>query len=67
MVRLRLFQLLKRRKMTRYRLAKVSGLSLPHLYRLARPDGQFTRLEATTIDKLCAALRCKPGDLIVRD
>jgi DNA-binding Xre family transcriptional regulator len=67
MVRLRLLQLLKRRKMTRYRLAKVSGLSLPHVYQLARPDGHFARLEAETIEKLCAALRCKPGDLIVRD
>jgi len=66
-VRLRLLQLLKRRKMTRYRLAKTSGLSLPHIYRLARADGHFTRLEAQTIDRLCAALHCKPGDLIVRD
>lgn len=66
-MRLRLLQLLKRRKMTRYRLAKASGLSLPTVYRLARPDGRFTQLAADTIDKLCTALRCKPGDLIVRD
>lgn len=64
---LRLRQLLDKRKMTPYALAKASGLSLPTVYRLARPDGHFTQLAAGTIEKLCAALRCKPGDLIVRD
>lgn len=66
-MRLRLLQLLKRRKMTRYRLAKTAGLSLPTIYRLSRTDGRFSRLDATTIDKLCTALRCKPGDLIAQD
>jgi DNA-binding Xre family transcriptional regulator len=66
MVRLRLAQLLKQRKMTAYRLAKTTGLSLPTVYKLTKPSGEFTRLEADTIDKLCAALACKIADLLVR-
>ena len=66
MVRLRLAQLLKQRKMTPYRLSKLTSLSLPTVYRLAHPSGEFTRLEADTIDTPCAALDCKISDLLVR-
>jgi DNA-binding Xre family transcriptional regulator len=66
MVRLRLAQLLQQRKMTGYRLSKLTGLSLPTVYRLSAPSGKFKRLEAKTIDALCEALHCRVADLIVR-
>ncbi len=66
-VRLNLTALLRRRGTTRYALAKASGLSLSAIYRLAARSGRFTRLEADTIDRLCGALRCTPGELIRRD
>ena len=66
MVKLRLAQLLKQRKLTGYRLAKLAGLSLPTVYKLSKPSGEFTRLEADTIDKICAALNCSVAELIVR-
>ena len=53
--------------MTRYALAKASGLSLSAIYRLAGQSGRFSRLEADTIARLCGALRCTPGELIRRD
>lgn len=66
-VRLNLMGLLRTRGLTRYGLAKASGISLSAVYRLAGRSGRFTRLEAETIDRLCAALRCTPGELIRRD
>lgn len=64
-MRLNLSKLLKERGWTRYRLAKESGISLPTIYRLARVDGKFARLESGTIDALCEALGVSPGELIV--
>jgi len=66
-VRLNLMGLLRTRGMTRYALSKASGLSLSAVYRLAGRSGRFTRLESDTIDRLCGALRCTPGELIRRD
>lgn len=66
-VRLDLTALLRTRGLTRYALAKRSGLSLSAIYRIAGRSGRFTRLEADTIDRLCRALRCTPGELIRRD
>lgn len=65
MVRLNVAKLLKRRGMTAYRLSKVSGLPIASCYRLARPAGSFHHIEANTIDRLCKALRCRPGALFV--
>jgi DNA-binding Xre family transcriptional regulator len=63
MVRLRIGKLLRDRKMTAYRLAKLAGLSVWAAYRLAAPGERNRRLDTTTIDKLCHALSCHPGDL----
>lgn len=65
MVRLNVAALLKKRGMTAYQLAKESGLPIASAYRLARPGGSFRRIEARTVDRLCRALRCRPGDLFV--
>ena len=63
MVRLNLRHLLARKGVTAYRLAKDTGLSLTTVYRLTRPNGRFDRIEADTIDRICVALGCAPGDL----
>lgn len=56
----------KAERMSWYRLAAASGLSLATIYTLknARPVGHFERLEARTIDGLCRALDTTPGELI---
>ena len=64
-VRLNVAKLLKKRGMTAYQLAKASGLPIASAYRLARAGGTFRRIEARTVDKLCKALHCRPGDLFV--
>lgn len=63
MLRLRVVELLKQRGWTRYRLAKESGLTLNQAYRVARPDGRFTRLERKTLERLCRAFGVEPGEL----
>ena len=65
MVKLRLAPMLRKRKMTAYRLSKLTGLSLPTVYRLAKAEA-VTRLEMETLDKLCSALECEVSDLLVR-
>jgi DNA-binding Xre family transcriptional regulator len=52
--------------MTPYALAKASGLAFGTVYRMCRKDGRFGRIEAKTLDKICAVLDCEPGDLFER-
>jgi putative transcriptional regulator len=63
MVRLRIGKLLHERGMTAYQLAKLTGVHVTTAYRLAKSSGAVRRLDTRTIDKLCTALRCHPGDL----
>jgi len=65
-VRLTLYKLLKKRGMTPYAIAKRSGLSYGTVCRMARKDGRFGRIEAKTLDALCAALNVSPGELFER-
>ena len=46
-------------------LSKQSGLAYAMCYKLW--NDQQTRIDLTTIDRLCDVLRCSPGDLIVRE
>jgi len=61
MVTLALRALLRRRHLTPYRVAREAGVSLHTIYRLTA--GRARRIELGTIDRLCRALRCRPGDL----
>lgn len=63
MLRLRVAKLLKERGMTPYALAKASHISLPHVYALVKQRGDVGRISGRTIEALCRALRCQPGDL----
>jgi DNA-binding Xre family transcriptional regulator len=45
-------------------LSKRSGLAYANCYKLWHD--QQTRIDLTTIDSLCEALECEPGDFILR-
>jgi DNA-binding Xre family transcriptional regulator len=64
MVRLVVHQLMARRRITAYALSRGAQLSYPSAYRLSRPGGQFGRLHADTLDKLCTFFRVAPGELL---
>lgn len=65
-VRLRLHKILRQKGMSAYALAKQSGLGFGTVYRLARADGRFSRIEAKTLDAICAVLDVAPGELFER-
>ena len=52
------------RKVSGYRLAIQTGLTASAIYKL-RHHKTVNRLEGDTLAKLCAALNCQPGDLLV--
>ncbi|MDB4947775.1 MAG: transcriptional regulator, family [Gemmatimonadetes bacterium] len=64
MIRFRLAEVLKDKAWTPYRLAQVTGLTVPTAYRLADPELRFGRFTADTLDRLCRALEVQPGDLL---
>jgi putative transcriptional regulator len=65
-VKLTLRKLLDERGMSAYALAKKAGLSFGTVYRLARKDGRFSRIEAKTLDAICGVLDVPPGQLFER-
>jgi DNA-binding Xre family transcriptional regulator len=64
MVRLRVAELMKARRLSAYALAKGAGLNYPTAYRLSRPAGRFQRLESRTLNRLCEFFGVQPGELL---
>jgi DNA-binding Xre family transcriptional regulator len=64
MVYWRVAEMLKKRKWTRYRLVKESGLPTTTVYRLARPGQEVQRIDGRTLDALCRAFRCGVGEIV---
>jgi DNA-binding Xre family transcriptional regulator len=64
MLRFRLAEVLEEKGWTPYRLAQVTGLTVPTAYRLADPELRFGRFTTDTLDRLCEALEVQPGDLL---
>ncbi len=64
-IRLRLRELLEERGMTQTELQAMTGLGYSSINAMYHNKTQ--RVEFATLDALCAALRCEPGDLLVRD
>jgi len=54
---------LKRKRWTRYQLAKKSRVSYPALSRMFHGDTRS--YDRDVLDRLCAVLRCQPADLLV--
>jgi putative transcriptional regulator len=63
-VRLLVHELMARRGISAYALSRGAKLSYPSAYRLSRPGGQFGRLNAETLDRLCAFFEVQPGALL---
>ena len=64
MIRFRLAEVLEQKGWTPYRLAQVTGLTVPTAYRLADPALRFGRFTTDTLNRLCGALEMQPGDLL---
>jgi DNA-binding Xre family transcriptional regulator len=62
MITCTLKEVLKRKGWTRYRLQKESGITFPTLYSMFY--GKSKGYSAKVLNRLCATLRCEPGDLL---
>jgi putative transcriptional regulator len=58
----RLDKLLAKEKHTFYWLAKETGVSHTTLWRLKK--GKSVGINFETLEKICRALRCQPGDVL---
>jgi len=63
-IRFHLARILQQKGWSPYRLARMTGLTVPTAYRLADPTLRFGRFTADTLDRVCAALDVQPGDLL---
>jgi len=62
MIDIRLDQLLAEHERTFYWLAKVTGISHTTLWRLKK--GKALGINFETLEKMCQALKCQPGDVL---
>jgi putative transcriptional regulator len=63
MITPKLDHLLAKQKRTFYWLAKETGVSHTTLWRLKK--GKAVGINFETLEKLCRALKCRPGDILV--
>jgi len=64
MVRLRVYEIMRARRISAYRLSKGAQLSYATAYRLSRAGGRFARLDARTLNALCRFFGLQPGNLL---
>ena len=64
MIEVKLKDLLESRGRTRYWLAQETGIQYKTLARIDRAESS-NRIELRTLDRICRALQCQPGDLLV--
>jgi putative transcriptional regulator len=62
MIEVRVNELLQERSRTFYWLAKQTGISHTTLWRLKKGKAHGVTLD--TLDKICQALDCQPGDIL---
>jgi putative transcriptional regulator len=62
MIRVQIDKLLRERERSFYWLAKETGVSHTTLWRLKKDKAQG--ITFNTLQKLCEALKCQPGDVI---
>jgi putative transcriptional regulator len=62
MIKTRVDELLGKHKRTFYWLAKETGISHTTLWRLKK--GKALGINFETLEKICQALHCQPGDVI---
>jgi DNA-binding Xre family transcriptional regulator len=64
MIRIALLDALKRRNKSLYWLEQATGVDYSTLHRMATKP--IRRVDLPVLDKICAALKCEPGELLVR-
>jgi len=64
MIKLRLSEILEERGKTLYGLWKQTGIRYATIWQMGK--GEVARLNMDTLDRICEALECQPGDLLVR-
>jgi putative transcriptional regulator len=64
MIKFRLNEMLKERGHTVYWLWKRAGIRYATVWQMSK--GETERLNLETLDRICEALECQPGDLLVR-
>lgn len=64
MIKLRLSEILQDRGRTVYWLWKKTDIRYATIWQMSR--GKVSLLNLDVLDRLCEALECQPGDLIVR-
>ena len=63
-IKLRLDKVLAERGLTPYWLWKQTGIRWHSIWQMSK--GDTARLHIETLDRICEALECQPGDLLVR-
>jgi putative transcriptional regulator len=63
-VKILLKQVREARNVSQNKLAQLIGMSLQNVQRIEYGDAKSIPLD--TLDKLCEALNCQPGDLLIR-
>jgi len=61
---MRLIEMLDKRGRTAYWLSKETGIRYASIWQMSK--GDTSRLHIDTLDRICQALECQPGDLLVR-
>ena len=64
MIAIRLAHILEERRQTVYWLWKQTGIRYATVWQMNR--GEIARLNLDALDRICEALECEPGDLLVR-
>lgn len=64
MIGLKLKELLEAQGRTGYWLAKETGIRYASVWQMC--NGDSARLSLDNLDKICDALGCQPGDVLVR-
>ncbi len=63
-IRWRLKEVMRARRINNRQLARLTGL---HENSISRIKAGVERIDTDTLDKLCTALQCQPGDLITHE
>lgn len=61
MIKLRLNYLLQQKKMSAYKLSKLTGISTNHIGKMIHEETSLLRFD--TLEKICKTLKCTPNDL----
>ena len=66
MIKLQLETLLKRQEKTLYWLASPEGADVEYATLWRLKEGKSKSISFELLDKICTALKCQPGDLLVQ-